>query len=199
MSNDVRRWNTDGDLELDSDGVGELVLASDHERAVAFWKELAEKRYQEMTSCQKTIASQAKEIAEWKTKADDYGWKLTLTRAEIDGLKKQVEHFEANRNGHIMSVGAEQRQTIAQLRAELEHAKRETADAMSGCCDCPMMKSTWREHEKELETARRVREKLTEQRNEAIYLEDRRQWEKASDAIAECDAEIAAIEKDGTK
>lgn len=32
-------------------------------------------------------------------------------------------------------------QTVAELRAEVAQAKREAADAMSGCCDCPMFKA----------------------------------------------------------
>lgn len=111
MASDVRRWNTDGDLELDSDGLGELVFASDHDRVVAFWKELAEKRYQEMVTCQETISA---------------------------------------------------------LSAELE-------------------------------TARRVISKLTEQRNVAIQhwmQDDRMAWQRYERAK---DAEIVAIEKDGTK
>lgn len=30
---------------------------------------------------------------------------------------------------------------VAELRAEVAQAKRESADAMSGCCDCPMFKA----------------------------------------------------------
>lgn len=30
---------------------------------------------------------------------------------------------------------------VAELRAEVAQAKREAADAMSGCCDCPMFKA----------------------------------------------------------
>lgn len=30
---------------------------------------------------------------------------------------------------------------VAELKAEVAQAKREAADAMSGCCDCPMFKA----------------------------------------------------------
>ena len=40
-------------------------------------------------------------------------------------------------NGSIPSVA----KAIAEKDAEIAQAKREAADAMSGCCDCPMFKA----------------------------------------------------------
>jgi hypothetical protein len=70
-------------------------------------------------------------------------------------LKRTIDLANSVANEREETIAAQARE-IEELKAEVEHAKCETADAMSGCCDCPMMKSTHRQHELELAKARRV-------------------------------------------
>ena len=48
-----------------------------------------------------------------------------------------IEGFKAG----MAKAAAEFERIVAELRAEVAQAKREAADAMSGCCDCPMFKA----------------------------------------------------------
>lgn len=91
--------------------------------------------------------------------------------AEIAELQKEQWAYEREFHGH--------EKTIARLCAELTETQEKLTQALIAIDKAQGL----------LETARRVREKLTEQRNEWA-VNGNREW---------MDAEIAAIEKDGTK
>lgn len=85
-------------------------------------------------------------------------------------------------------LGRDHDRIVAELRAEVAQAKREAADAMSGCCDCPMFKAQG----KTIARQARVIEKLkryTQHRVECIYRTGVFQYSN------DCDCGLKAIEQ----
>lgn len=86
-------------------------------------------------------------------------------------------------------IVADKNKTIAELRAEVAQAKREAADAMSGCCDCPMFKAQG----KTVARQARVIEKLREQRER--YAKDMQEVCGTPNLYKRDEQELEAIEQ----
>lgn len=78
---------------------------------------------------------------------------------------------------------------VAELRSEVAQAKREAADAMSGCCDCPMFKAQG----KTVARQARVIEKLREQRER--YAKDMQEVCGTPNLYKRDEQELEAIEQ----
>lgn len=70
----------------------------------------------------------SQDVKRWETISIDT--KLPGTRIDIDGVPRIL----------VMPV-TEHEAVVAKLKAEADHLNRQLADAMSGCCDCPMFKA----------------------------------------------------------
>lgn len=73
---------------------------------------------------------------------------------------------------------SEHEAALAEKDREIEHARREAADAMSGCCDCPMFKGASREADRlraEIERQRGLKNLAHASANEWINIAMARQ------------------------
>lgn len=59
-----------------------------------------------------------------------------------DSTANRIEPLPSIKHLYVEVMAVEDHDRIvAELRSEVAQAKREAADAMSGCCDCPMFKA----------------------------------------------------------
>lgn len=80
---------------------------------------------------------------------------------------------------------------VAELRSDVAQAKREAADAMSGCCDCPMFKAKG----KTIARQAKVIEKLKLQRGTILHEKYAGFPLLAMNAESDLDKELEAIEQ----
>ena len=92
------------------------------------------------------------------------------------GLLVADESPMPDHNSELLPV-TEHDRIVAELKAEVDHLNRQLADAMSGCCDCPMFKAQGKTVAKLRAENGRLKQLL----------------EKASDFIADCDCEGSFI------
>lgn len=124
-----------------------------------------------------------------------------------DSTANRIEPLPSIKHLYVEVMAVEDHDRIvAELRSEVAQAKREAADAMSGCCDCPMFKAQGKTVARQARVIKKLKLAVTDIANKntcwRLYEIDKYKsyedgWEGVAEFAGKVLNELAAIEREG--